>query len=132
MTTSGASRCAASHSVVTSERLAGGRVSGMSGSYADVCAANIVQSRVMCNCVALALLADRNHRLVGSLAVDVPELLEIGPVKVGQLLADIGQRRLELIGLRNLADRRAQCGDDWVRRALRREDPDPQIIFDVV
>ena len=45
----------------------------------------------------LSLSADRNHRLVGALAIDVPELLEVRPVEIIELLADIDERGLELI-----------------------------------
>src|SRR6266436_5210840 len=79
----------------------------------------------------LALPADRDHRFVGSLAVDVPELLEIGPVEIGELLPDIGERGHELIRLRRLADGGAQRRHDLRRRAFRREYPDPKIVFDV-
>src|SRR5260370_30179274 len=78
----------------------------------------------------LSLSADRDHRLVGSPAVDVPELLEIGPVEIGELLPDIGERGHELIRLRRLADGGAQGRHDIRRRAFRREYPDPTIVFD--
>src|SRR5262249_58283721 len=79
----------------------------------------------------LALPADRNHRFVGSPAIDVPELLEIRPVEIGELLPGVGERGLELIRLRRLADGRAQRRHDLVRRAFRREYSDPKIVFDV-
>src|SRR5262245_37743778 len=79
----------------------------------------------------LSLPADRDHRFVGSPAVDVPELLEIRPVEIGELLPGIGERGLELIRLHRLADGGAQGRDDLRRRALRREYPDPKIVFDV-
>src|SRR5258707_12166680 len=78
----------------------------------------------------LSLSADRDHRLVGSPAVDVPELLEIGPVEIGELLPDIGERGHELIRLRRLADGGAQGRHDIRRRAFRREYPDPKLAFD--
>src|SRR5262249_46481275 len=52
----------------------------------------------------LSLPADRDHRFVGSPAVDVPEFLEIRPVEIGELLTGIGERGLELIRLHRLAD----------------------------
>src|SRR5260370_35866203 len=60
----------------------------------------------------LSLSADRDHRLVGSPAVDVPELLEIGPVELGELLPDIGERGHEMIRLSRLADGRSQGRHD--------------------
>ena len=44
-----------------------------------------------------ALSADRNHRLVGPLAVHVPEFLEVRPVEIVEVLANIGERSLELL-----------------------------------
>src|ERR1700719_1651196 len=79
----------------------------------------------------LALPADQDHRFVGSPAVDVPELLEIGPVEIGELLPDISERGHELIRLRRLADSSAQRRHDLRRRAFRREYPDPKIVFDI-
>src|SRR5215471_21490287 len=79
----------------------------------------------------LSLPADRDHRFVGSLAVDVPEFLEIRPVEVGELLTGVGERGLELIRLHRLADGGAQRPHDLLRRAFRREYPDPKIVFDV-
>src|SRR5712691_1357935 len=79
----------------------------------------------------LSLSADRHHRFVGSSAVDVPELLEIGPVEIGELLPDIGERGHELIRLRRLADSCAQRRHDIRWRAFGREYPDPKIVFDV-
>src|SRR6185436_12967335 len=56
----------------------------------------------------LSLLADQDHRFVGALAVEVPELLEVGPVEIGKVLADIDQCGLELIRFDRLADGGAQ------------------------
>src|SRR5690606_36182408 len=68
----------------------------------------------------LALLADRDHRLVGALAVRVPELLEVWPVEICRLLTGLAQRGLEGFGLHGLADSIAQRANDRGRRALRR------------
>jgi hypothetical protein len=47
--------------------------------------------------IRLSLAADRNHRLVGPLAIDVPELLEVRSVKIIELLTGIDEHGLELI-----------------------------------
>src|SRR5712692_3825423 len=62
--------------------------------------------------VHLSLSADRNHRLVGPLAIDVPELLEVRTVEIIELLAGIGERSVERIRLYRLADRGAQRRHD--------------------
>src|SRR5258708_38226191 len=77
----------------------------------------------------LSLSADRDHRFIGSPAVDVPELLEIGPVEIGELLPDIGEGGHELSQWRRLADSSAQSRHDIRRRAFRPEYPDPAIVF---
>src|SRR5215831_941987 len=79
----------------------------------------------------LSLPADRNHRLVGSLAVEVPEFLEIRPVEVSRLLTGIDESGFELLGLHRLADGRPQRRHDLRRRASWREYPDPKIVFHV-
>ena len=40
----------------------------------------------------LSLSANRHHRLVGSPAIDVPELLEIRTVEISELLTGVGER----------------------------------------
>src|SRR5437764_6231115 len=57
--------------------------------------------------IRLSLAADRNYRLVGPLAVDVPEVLEVRPVEIGELLAGIGECGREWLRLHRLADRSA-------------------------
>src|SRR5262249_10093369 len=56
----------------------------------------------------LSLPPDRDHRFVGSPAVDVPELLEIRPVEIGELLTGIGERGLELIRWRRATSSRSR------------------------
>ena len=51
----------------------------------------------------LSLPADSNHRLVGALAIDVPELLKVGSIEIGKLLTGIGERGLEFGRVTRLA-----------------------------
>src|SRR5262245_38793993 len=74
-------------------------------------------------------LTDRIDGVVSALAVDVPEFLEIGTIEISELLAGIGKRGHELVGMRRLLDGIAQGQHDRLRRSLRREDSDPQIVF---
>src|SRR5204862_8259178 len=86
-----------------------------------------------CNAATgLPLAADEDDGLVGPLAVYVPEFLEVRLVEIGELLAGVGKRGRELLRLHRLADRAAQRRHDRRRRAFRREEPDPEIVFDVV
>src|SRR5262249_26172929 len=75
---------------------------------------------------------DRIDGVVGALAVDVPEFLEIRTVEVIEFLARVCERGLELVGMRGVFDGVAQNQHNRLRRSLRREDADPQIVFGVV
>src|SRR5262249_15733342 len=79
----------------------------------------------------LSLRSDPSPRLVGSLAVNVPELLEIRSIKICEFLTGIGERGVEFAGLDRLADGGAQRRYDFARRAARCEYAKPKIIFDV-
>src|SRR5436190_13851400 len=79
----------------------------------------------------LSLPSDPNHRLVGSLAINVPEFLELRPIKICEFLTGIGERGMKFGGLDRLPDSGPQRRYDFARRAARREYANPKIIFDV-
>src|SRR5262249_25792236 len=46
---------------------------------------------------------DRDHRFVDPLTVDIPELLEVRTIKIGEFLAEIGDRGNERVGMAALS-----------------------------
>src|SRR5690242_8719872 len=77
-------------------------------------------------------LADRLHRRLYPLRVDIPEFGEVGLIEVGHFVADVVDRRLELLGGDGFARFGAHAIDDRRRRALGREKANPQGELDVV
>jgi hypothetical protein len=86
-----------------------------------------------CQTAALSLhAADRAHGRFHRLDVGLPERREVGAVQISEIERQVGERGGELLAVGGLVDRAAQRGYDRGRRAFRGEQPDPQIIFDVV
>ena len=77
-------------------------------------------------------LADRAHGILDALGVGLPEPLELRRIEVGDILAQVLDGGLELLGDDGLLHFGPQLVDDRRRRALGREQPDPQIELDVV
>src|SRR5438270_1650065 len=76
--------------------------------------------------------ADRMHRSLDALCVRIPERLELRLVHVGDDIADVCDRGLELIGFDDFLGFRAQPRDHRIRCTLRREQADPDREFDLV
>src|SRR5262249_44612350 len=74
---------------------------------------------------------DRDHRFVDPLTVDIPELLEVRTIKIGEFLAEIGDRGNERVGMGSLVDWFAQWRPHLFRHPFGRENPAPEVVFDV-
>src|SRR5262249_31979836 len=77
-------------------------------------------------------LADRTDRRFDALAIGLAECREFWLIHVSEFLAEIGERRLELLAVCRLVHCRAQISDDLRRGCLGGEHADPEIVFDVV
>src|SRR5712691_11589487 len=75
-------------------------------------------------------LADAAHRVFDALGVGVPERLELGLIEIGNVLAEIFHGLLEFVVRRGLFRNITHRRDDRSRRALGREQADPEIEFD--
>src|SRR3954452_22669910 len=77
-------------------------------------------------------LADGANCRLDPLGIGGPERGEFRHVHIIELLAEIRERRFELLAVRRRVQDLAQKGDDVLRRSLGRKQSDPEIIFDVV
>src|SRR5215475_4285385 len=76
--------------------------------------------------------ADGVYGIFLSLGVDGPKRSELRLIHIRQFLTQIFERVEELLAVRGLVEPIAQDVDDRGWRSLRREDSDPEIIFEIV
>src|SRR4029077_2708215 len=76
--------------------------------------------------------SDRLHRSLDALCVRIPESLELRLVQIGDDIADVRDRCLELFAVGDLLRLHTHPRDHWIGRALRREQADPDRELDVV
>ena len=76
--------------------------------------------------------ADGVYGIFLSFGVDGPECSELRLVHIRQFLTQIFERVEELLAVRGLVEPLTQDVDDRGWRSLRRENADPELIFEIV
>src|SRR5215470_387894 len=82
--------------------------------------------------LAASHLANQPHGLVAPLGILLPEFREGYVVEIGEVEAEVRQRRLELFRIRRLSSSFRQNGEDISGYCFRSKDADPKIILDII